>query len=279
MRFTAQSCFVLVLVGTVGASAQAQEHGQFRWQRGQTLQYKVEQSTRAIDTSSEGKSELASHVEQVKNWQVLEVDAAGVATVQMSLSYLKMRQQLPTGDTLAFDSKNPEGSHPQLREQLRTLIGKPLVVLRVDGTGKVVEVKSAANGPTSRYESELPFVVTLPGKALQGGQVWKRAYRIVLDPPLGAGEKYAAEQTYQVKSMNAGQAVIAFATAVKEMPPNPADQLPLLQTQPRGEVTFDARRGVMTKAVVTSGGGVEGHLGEGSRYEFSSHYQEQLISP
>jgi hypothetical protein len=260
------------------SQALAQENGRFVWKRGQVLQYKVEQTTRATEVTSAGTSELSSRVEQTKSWRILDVTDAGIATVELSLLRLKMQQKLPSGSVLDFDSSNPDGSHQQLREQISPLIGKPLVVLRVDSAGKVVEVKASQQGPASRFESELPFIISLPGKPLQQGQTWSRTYRVVLDPPLGTGEKYAAEQTYQVRGVTPGQVTIAFATTLKDLPPSPAERLPLLQFQPKGEAMFDAKLGLILRARVLSGGVIEGHQGEGSRYEFSSDYREQLLS-
>jgi hypothetical protein len=139
-----------------------------------------------------------------------------------------------------------------------------------------VEVKSS-QGPASRFEHELPFAIVVPGQPLEVGQKWSREYQISLDPPLGTGEKYAALQNYEVKSIGKGQAKIAFETTLKNPPSNAGDKVPLLQLQPRGEVTFWSAHGLMWNAVITSGGVIDGHAGEGSKYEFTSEYREQLV--
>jgi hypothetical protein len=268
----------LVALGWVPAGVGAQEVvGKFHWQAGQVLQYKVTHRTLAADTGAGGRHELESQVEQVKRWQVLDVDAAGVATVQLTLTRIKMHQRVPGGEVLGFDSDRPEQAHPQLRAQLAPLLNKPLVTLRVDPYGRVAEVKSAQQEQVNRYQSELPFTVILPGVALEAGQQWKRDYRIVLDPPLGTGEVYSAEQVYAVRSAGNGRATIAFGTTIKDLPPDPSDRIPLLQFQPRGEVVFDAQTGCIVSARVVSSGVVEGHGGEGSRYEFRTEYTEELV--
>src|SRR4051812_1380371 len=102
-RFARTGASIIALVLLVG-TAHAQEMGRFQWKRGQVLQYQVQQTTRATDTTSEGKSELSSRVEQVKRWQVLDVEANGTATVQMSIAKLVMQQRLPSGEVLDYDS-------------------------------------------------------------------------------------------------------------------------------------------------------------------------------
>ncbi len=276
MRTKLATTAAVLAMGLMATSVQAQDTGRFRWQTGQVLQYKVEQTTRATDTSSDGKTQITSRVEQLKRWQVLHVDANGTATLQLTLLRLAMTQDLPSGETWTFDSDKPDAGTKQLKEQLGQHVGKVLAVLRVDAYGKVVEVKSSV-GPASRFDCELPFVVTLPASGWRNGQTWTRGYRLVMDPPLGAGEQYTAEQAYQLQNGTDG-AAITFVTTIKDLPQGAADQLPLMQMRPRGRVTFDAKLGLMTSAYVTSGGTVEGHQGEGSKYEFSSEYKEQLVS-
>jgi Family of unknown function (DUF6263) len=258
------------------APAQAQETENFRFKKGQVLDYSVMQTTRAVDANSEGKSELSSRMEHTKRWQVLDVDQAGVATLQLSIVQMKWRQQLPNGESMEFDTGKPDQGSKGLREKMAAYIGKPLAVIRLDQTGRVVEVKSA-QGPASRFDHELPFTILLPGKPLEVGHKWTRDYQITLDPPLGTGEKYEAQQTYTVKSSGKGQAKITLETTIKNPPPNAGDKIPLLQLQPKGEVTFWSAYGLMWSAVITSGGTIEGHQGEGSKYEFTSEYRELLV--
>jgi hypothetical protein len=276
-RFTLYLITGFIALGAV-QSLEAQTPGRFQFKRGQVLQYKVEQSTSATDMLGETKSTLTSRVEQLKCWQVADVESDGTATLQLSLLKLKMQQRLPSGETWEYDSASPETSHKQLREQLGQFVGKALAVLRIDPQGKVLEVKSTLQGSARRYESELPFVVTLPGTDLQMAQSWSRPFRVIMDPPLGEGERYNAEQSFQVRSMPGGLATISFTTAIKDLPRDPMARLPLLQFQPQGEAVFDPKLGLIVSARYASTGVVEGHQGEGSRYEFTSEYSEQLVA-
>jgi hypothetical protein len=109
-------------------------------------------------------------------------------------------------------------------------------------------------------------------------QSWSRPFRVIMDPPLGEGERYNAEQSFQVRSMPGGLATISFTTAIKDLPRDPMARLPLLQFQPQGEAVFDPKLGLIVSARYASTGVVEGHQGEGSRYEFTSEYSEQLVA-
>jgi hypothetical protein len=205
----------------------------------------------------------------------VDVDAAGVATLQMSLVTLRMESTSPKGEVLLFDSAAPDQSTPALREQLSKYVGQPLAVLRVDGRGKVVEVKECKNGSASRYESDPPFVLTLPETAVQPGPTWARSYSITLDPPQGTGEKYSASQAYVCKGIQGATATIAMTTTVKTLPANLSEQVPLLQMQPEGTIVFDTQAGRLLSTDLHIVKELKGHQGAGSSYHFESTYKEQ----
>jgi hypothetical protein len=263
----------LVLVQT--ASAQTSAH--FSWKQGQSLTYRVEQTTLASDQADGKTTEAGSKMTTIKRWQVLAVDSAGVGTLQLSVASLHFELKTPKGDTLMFDSKEPEKSDPQLREQMAKYVGPPLAVLRVDGLGRVVEVKESKQAPASRFESELPFVIALPSTGLQSGSAWERPYQITLEPPQGTGEKFQAVQKYSCQKIDGAAVTISLSTAIKNLPANQVDQMPLMEMQPEGEVVFDAVGGRLYSARLHIDKELKGLQGEGSNYHFQSTYSEQLV--
>jgi hypothetical protein len=244
----------------------------FHWQPGQVLTYRVEQTTAAAEMVEGKKSETTSKLNNIKRWQVLAVDPAGVATLQLSMTALRLETTTPSGDVLGFDSADPQKSNPQLRDQLAKYVGAPLAVLRVDGQGKVLEVKECKFGAASRFESEPPFVLTLS----PGGQgSWERAYQITLEPPQGTGEKYAAVQQYVAAAPQGAAVTIGLKTVLKSQPEAVGDQAPLLQMQPEGEIVFNWQKGIVESIRLHVDRELKGHQGEGSSYHFQSTYTEQ----
>lgn len=274
-----RACSLAMLIGLLATSvAPAQTASwRFRWQPGQGMTYRVEQVTSATDVVGDSKSATATKLYNVKRWQVLGVDAAGVATLQLSLLSLRIETTTPSGEVLLFDSANPDKSNPQMREQLAKYVGTPLAVIRIDGTGKVIEVKESKFGPASKFESEPPFVLTLPAEAPKAGLTWERAYAITLEPPQGTGEKFQATQKYVCKSVENGAVTVTLATTLKTQPEAVADRVPLVQMQPAGEVVFDLQSGWMRSARLQIDQQLTGHQGEGSSYQFKSTYTEQLV--
>lgn len=249
----------------------------FRWQANQTLTYRVEQSTTIEEVVGDRSTRVVTKLQLVKRWQVKEVDAAGVATLQLTLASMRNEITRPSGEVLLFDSTMPDKSTPELREQLGPYVGNVLAALRVDATGKVVEVKESKFGPASRYESDPPFKLVL-GDVTMPGVPWTRGYKITLEPPVGTGETYDATQEYSVKSVADGAATITLTTAIVKVPETLLDQVPLLQSQPTGEVVFDTTTGLMKSASLRVDRELKGHQGEGSRYRFQSDYREERVA-
>ena len=238
------------------------------------LLYKVEQVIAVTEMIGEKKVETRVTLNHTKRWQVLAVDADGVATLQHSL--VALRQETTTGDgkTLLFDSANPDKSTPELKEAMSKFVGPTLAVLRVDVLGRVVEVKESKFGPASRYESELPFGAVLPADALKAGQKWDRSYSLTLDAQ-GAGEKYPAVQHYTCKSVTDSSAVLTMTTELKDLPEAALDRVPLLQKQADGEIVFDLAAGRFQQATLKTDKELKGFQGEDSAIRVTGTYVER----
>jgi hypothetical protein len=269
--------FAILVAVIVGSSAAAQTPVRFGWRQGQVLTYHVEQTTLASDTAEGQQTETGSKMTTTKRWQVLDVDSAGAATLQLSVAALRFEIKTPKGDTLVFDSAQPEKSDPQLREQMTKFVGKPLAILRVDALGRVAEVKESKQAPASKFESELPFVIQLPAAKVQPGSSWERSYQVTVEPPQGTGEKFEAVQKYTCQKIEGPTVAIGLATAIKNPPSSQLDQVPLLEVLPEGEAVFDAATGLLRSASLHIDKELKGLQGEGSRYHFQSTYSEQLI--
>lgn len=263
---------LLVLAGTLPS-----QEPRWRWQPGQVLTYNVDHLSKITNTTATGAAVSQNHLKLVKRWQVVNVDASGVATVQMSLASMWMQTTTPRGDVLSFDSANPMDGTPQLREQMGRYVGVPLAVLRVDSVGRVIEVKDSKFGSPSRFENELPFQIVLPAQTPVQNQGWERTYQITLDPPQGTGEKFNAIQRYTCKSVDAVSLVVNFKTELQNPPAAKADSIPLLQFQPEGEAVFDLATGRLKSATQQTLRELKDHEGPGSSYRFESKYREELV--
>jgi hypothetical protein len=240
---------IAVLVMSSLASAQTPR---FHWQTGQVLIYRTEHATLATYVMGDNKSETRTRVHSTKRWQVVKVDADGAAILQMSLSALLYETTTPSGEAISFDSSKPEKSPEKMRKDFLPFIGQPLVLLRIDAQGKVLQVKkaNAVFGSVAKFENEPPFKLLLPVGEVKAGQSWERAYQNTLEPPQGTGEKYPDVQRFACKGMAENLATIAMTTEVKGDTTAQEDQVPLWQMQPEGEIVFDMQAGRMRKATL-----------------------------
>jgi hypothetical protein len=251
---------------------------QFRFQPGQVLSYRVKQDTSATEVIDGTKTTTRTQVRLVKQWRVLgpETGKPGIK-MALSLASLSIETTKPNGDNLVFDSAHLEKSTPEMRKQLAKLIGQTIAVVRIDRTGKVLEVIESKHGPASRFESEPPFRVVLPNGEGDAGTKWTRNYCITLDPPQGTGEKFDATQHYTCKAIPNGTAMIHMTTTITKMPENLLDQVPLLQAQQEGEIYFRVATGQYRGARLRIDKELKNHRGKGSSYRFQSIYTENYV--
>ncbi len=259
----------------VVAQTHAQTTWRFRFEKGETIATKIEHVTSVAETVAGKKTDITSKLTIVKRWRVLDVDAQGTATLEQSLASLRNEQTRAGGETLLFDSTDLDKSTPELKGMAK-FINVAVATIRVDSIGRVVEIKT---GPKDKYDAEPPFAFVLPGQPLHEGQAWLRPFTIVLEPPLGTGEKYQAEQTVKAAKVEGDKALLEMVTTIKNPPEAAGDRVPLLQKEVQGRLVFDVARGRVESVRLAVDRTVENHQGAGSSYRFASTYVEQLLAP
>jgi hypothetical protein len=267
------SALVLATLALSASTATAQPAWQFRFQKGQDLVYRVRHQTAVTEIVQGSASESASTLDVVKRWKFTDVDAAGTATMDLSIERMRNEQKRPGGEVLLFDSANLDKSTPELKGMAKFL-GTTIASIRVDKHGRVVEVKA---GPKAKYEAEPPFVVVLPEAQAAAGQSWSRPFTISLDPPLGTGEKHEAEQVSACSKIEVGKATLTVTTKLKAAPESPQELVPLVQKLLQGQVVIDLTAGRIESVQLAVDRTVEHHQGTGSSYRFRTTYAETYM--
>ena len=250
----------------------------FQWAPNQTLAYKVIQNTTVQETTPDEKTQQPTTTESktnlllVRKWAVKGVDPAGVATLEMTITEMKSEIRQPDGTTIARDSTNPEHA-----KDMAEFLNRPILTVRVDGQGRLVEVKEAKPGSASRLHAELPFRLTLPDAGPTPGQAWDRPFAVKLDPPHGTGESYDFLQKYTCKQVKDGLAVVGVETTLKAPPKTTAEQVPLVPMLWTGEVYFNAVAGKYHAARLTTKTELPNHLGDGTKFVYQSTYAEDAV--
>lgn len=270
---------LLISLAFVASAVHAEEPARFKFEKGQVLTYTILQSTKAAETLIDEKTSQPTTQENmtkhtvVRRWKAVDVDDKGVATLEMTIASMKWERKLPTGEMDVFDSAKPDDLN---KNEMAKLIGPVVAVLRVDSTGKVVEVKDSKFGTPNRFLIDLPFKITLPASGPKEGQTWDRNFTIKLDPPHGTGETYEATQKYTAKAPVNTFAAIGITTVIKELPAQASDQIPLLPMLLEGDVYFHEATGRYFAARLKLKKELLNHAGEGSKYVFESVYIEDL---
>jgi hypothetical protein len=270
----------LTLMPAVSAaqSPPAEAPLRFRWQENQVLTYKVSQQTRVRETTLDEKTEKPVSTEArteltlLKKWTVKSIDMAGVATLEMAITEMKNTIYRPDGSTIVLDSANPADA-----KSMSEYLNVPILKVRVDARGSVIEVKEAKGGSAGRLQAELPFRMILPETGPRVGQSWERTFTRKLDPPAGTGETYDYRQRYTCTSLEKGLAAATVATSLEAPPRTISEQVPLVPLLWTGEVYFNAGTGRYHAARLKVKADLPNHQGEGTRFEYESVYSEDAV--
>lgn len=277
-KWTLWLAFLALGIGFSGPSqSPAQDLAGMKFQKGQKFRSQVDHRTVVSDIQGETKTVVQNTVKVTKLLEVKEFDPAqGIAQVSLKLEKLKLETINPGGKTLSFDSETPNRDESPLAKSLAPLVGKEVALLKVNTQGQVLEVRSEQM-PAGRYEVEPVFLLVLPGRPLKEGDAWQRAYNATLDPPAGTGEKFPMLQSYALRKIGDGKAVVELETAWKTEPKTANDQIPLLQYLPKGTITLDQASGLPVEASLTIEREVKDATGPGSTYKFVSSYIEKRV--
>lgn len=276
MKILRTGIFLILILACTKGFAAGPETGLFQWKKGQTLLYKVDHTTQALEVIGDAKTEFKNQLELTKRWQVEEVARDGMATMSLHLDAIKIQTTTPKGDTISYDSANPKEGTPQLKEQMEKYIGPKIATIVIDNQGRVRSVKESNFGSASKYEMELPFGMVVPPGQIEKGAQWIRPYQITVEPPQGTGEKIDSTQKYECLKITDAKAVIKVSTELKTPPAAAADLLPLLPFLVEGEVVFDMGKGVVLETTLKTDKTLKGHQGENSSYQFLSVFKESL---
>lgn len=250
----------------------------FKWEAGKVMTYRVVQQTVVRETTLEEKTEKPVTTEArttltlVRKWTVKDVDKLGVATLEMSIAEMKNEFRQPDGTTVVADSSKPEDA-----KNMAAFLNKPIVVVRMDSQGKLVEVKEAKGGNAGRLHAELPFRVLLPDAATEAGKTWDRTFAVKLDPPNGTGESYDFTQKYTSKGEQSGYFIVGVETALKAPPKATNEQVPLVPMLWKGDVWFNTVAGKYQASRLTAKAELANHQGDGTKFVYESTYAEDCL--
>lgn len=275
---------LVVLGGTAGALAQ--ETLRYKWNKGDVIYYRSTQDSVAKMTAFGMTQDTTVHQEWVQRFEVKDVAADGVGTIDMSVVSVKITSEQSTGTKASFDSTKPaeqqfEGSaKDRPRVDMGGMVGEHVTVVidglgavkKVEGMAKVIEKMLAKMGninpmaaqgmrmtmgdESMRGNLERYFKV-LPEKPVKTGDTWNCTFDQTIG---GAGGRLRVDAAWTLGGAESAAEVTASKMTAKlkidAIPPKEGEDTGITAkvkttvTDGRGtaEALFDAKGGQLVKS-------------------------------
>lgn len=268
----------VVTVWIVAAIAGAEQIPvQFQYQRGTVLEYHAKRQVATLTETVAGPIASASTVDQIQSWQVRDVNREGAALMQLVISKFKLEQTDPSGDVLRYDSDDSSVSHPELTKQLGKLVGQPVYRAQMSPRGDVSHVENLTEDAS--LSRELPFQIVLPDDAIGVGSRWDHRMEMVLDPPLGDGEKAILLRKHTVTAIDAAKVHIDVETVIAGSARSLRQKAAMAPYLPKGKIVFDRRLGLVSEVQLTVDEKIPDFPGPGESFHIRSVYTQSLRPP
>ncbi len=250
----------LVTVSTTAAESRGQETLRWKFSRGDTLNYTVQQK---MDTSVKiGGMDVASSMNQKMGmvWTVLEVGASDDIVMTQVIDRIQMRMENAQTGAIDFDTQNATPpDNPLARamgDTFSNIVGKEFTV-SMKPTGKVDNVtipkalldairSNAAGLPGTLDEESLKQLmrqtaITLPDQAVSPGDSWTTSQK--MEFPFGTMQ-LSPTMTYRGRESGTNLGIIDFVPSVTLQPKKNAQvSVALKSSEGVGRVKFDIDNG------------------------------------
>jgi hypothetical protein len=273
VRISSSLAILALLVPAAVTSAEGPTYTiRYQFQKGQTLDFEIEQQTTVASTVQEQSTEASVRNHSLRRWKVVDVDSEGVATIELSVLRVQMRSQ-EGNKIIEYDSDDPE-KQPENFKALKEVIGKPISMVRIAPDGALLEEKplvKAEGIATMQADQILPL---LPEKPVSPGDSWRRKFEIRVAKP---AERFPARQSFTLRDVRDGKATIKFKTTILAPIDTAALKAQLIQHRPSGTIEFDLERGLMLKQTQSLDETVVGVSGPASLFQMRMTATERLL--
>lgn len=246
----------------------------YRFRPEETIRWEVTHQA-TIRTTVSGTTQTAESVSiSVKAWKVTDVKPDGAATFEHSVESVDMRQKLTGRQEVRYNSRTDKEAPPGFQTIARS-IGTPLSVVTLDPQGKILGRERKV--VQSMDQNDGPMTVPLPAEAVPVGHTWSETYE--LDVPLDNGtfRKVKTRQSFTLKEVKDGIALIEAATHV--LTPNlpPEVEAKVIQQESTGTVRFDVEAGRVVGQQIDLDKRVIGFRGDASSLHCLTRFTEKLL--
>ena len=261
-----------IRMATAGLSQRQKFSLEYKFQPGQTLVYRV-QDTFTQKTGMGGVFKtVSSRTQSVKRYQVKSVDAKSVFSLVQILDSTRSWTRNDDEAPVEFDSES--GDQPPVGyETIARMIGAPQILFRFTPQGKMVERRSYfSDWDLGTGGAFVPF----PDAPIPVGFEWHVPDEVRAKDEDGRPHRIRLRNVYTLASVQDGLARIDCRTEVLT-PTTPKLKSQFLQHLISGYRVFDLRRGCFVKASIDWNETVQGFKTSDSLLEYLRHYEEELV--
>lgn len=180
---------------------------------GDVIQYEVANTETLEMLKGESAQTIENRTRSMKRYVVTEVDAEGVATLELTIDDVRMSAAEADGNTIEFDSRTDDPS--ELPSVARTL-GRPMARIRLRPSGEIVAVEDllSVGASSDQFErSNQHTLVQFPDEPIGVGERWKQPFsmRVQPDPQMPATVAIRLQRRYRIAAIETGVATIEWA--------------------------------------------------------------------
>ncbi len=235
----------------------------YRFQTGQSLRYESTK-TRTLTTVRGGRTQTdITRVRQIRRFDVVRVDPAGSAELDMRFESVNMSLQTADRPPQIFDSTTPLEQVPPcfrpIAAQLRDM--RPVFVVHPTGapiseSGDLIGPSESETQDGDRLPPETRLMLPLPEHAVAIGDTWKYyntvRVRVGKDPDREEDifRRIRLVTICRLWQVTDGVAEIRFQTTAVSRVRLPSVQALLIEALPKGHVLLDLNSGRMTERFV-----------------------------
>lgn len=244
------------------------------------LEYKFgpnDQLTWNVEQTAKTKTQIAGTTETSsvrtisgKRWVIKSIETNGDATFVYSIDSISMWQQIDENDPAAYDSRKDKSPPPEFTG-VDEKINKPLAVIKVSKTGKVLDRKS--KGHQSKFGVG-DICTPLPTQAVPVGYRWYVPTTFSATEESGRKLQLKARINYQLTKVKEDKAYISFKTEVLTPIESEKVHSQLLQQLNDGYLVFDISAGRRIRKEVEWNEKVQGYEGPDSFLQYTGRMTE-----
>ena len=257
----------------------------YKFKKGDLLTFEVDHESTMTTSRPELTETAKNEVYTKKTHRVVAVEDSGNGLLELAITQVKMSAQFNDEEPHVFDSEDSKKG-PRPYEAIRSIVGKPLVQVRVSPRGELLETKpllsnsAGANaGGSLSEEAAQNLLIKFPEEPIQVGEEWNELYKVKVGVSRFLTQNVTMQRTYRLSEVKDGLATIKLHTALITPINDGMILAQLIQMTPKGTVVFDLDNGHLVSRTLTVDKREVGVVGGTGSMHAKSQREERWIAP